>query len=215
MQTGFEFSDIYDETVSRAGGEQSTAEDVVRVRRSMRLLMERWEAKQYNTWRIRSIQITGAGGVPYIVLPDEVDDVMQVVRETGGALERITAAAYMQISKKTQMGVPGSYWLSRDESPKLYLHPMPSTGTLLPLQVWYVERPANFDRQSDGMDDIPGRWLEALITGLAHDLARKRPSIEGIYDENLIQRLKMDALEAEDLASRADRDRARYRYRIS
>lgn len=214
MQTGFEFSDIYDEAVSRAGGEQSTAEDVIRVRRGMRLLMERWEARGFNTWRIRQHRVFASGTMPYVTLPDCVDDVLQVLRETGGALERITAAAYMQIARKTQTGVPGSFWLDRRECPRLYLHPVGAQAQIIPLDVWYVERPENFSRQSNGMNDVPGRWLEALVTGLALDLARKRPNTEGVYDDNLIARLKIDAAEAEDIATRADRDRSRFRYRI-
>lgn len=213
MQTGFEFADIYDEAVSRAGGEQSTAEDVIKVRRGMRLLLERWEAAGFNTWRIRSVRVVAVGSQPYIHLPEFVDDVLQVNRENGGgSLLRLSASAYIQIAQKTQEGTPGSYWLAREEQPKLYLHP---TGAATALDVWYVERPANFDRQADNMDDVPGRWLEALITGLALDLARKRPGSSGVYDENLINRLKAEAAEAEVLAQRADRDRARYRYRVN
>ncbi len=66
------------------------------------------------------------------------------------------------------------------------------------------------DRYGDQTDDVPGRWLEALITGLAYDLSRKRPP----FDEGLIQRLKGEAAEAEDKAQRADRGRQRFRYKI-
>lgn len=212
MRTGFDFSDIYDEVVSRAGGEQSTAEDVIRVRRGMRLVLERWEALSYNTWRIRQTRVVSREGQPWIDLPDYVDDVMQITWEGGGALDRVTPAFYMQIARKNQSGRPGNYWLAREECPKLYLHP---SGGGYKLDVWYIERPADFDRHRNSMDDVPGRWLEALICCLAHDLATKRPGPDGGYNEPLIARLLGQARESEDVARRADRDRARYRYRIS
>lgn len=211
MRTGFDFADIYDEVVSRAGGEQSTAEDVVRIRRGMRLVLERWAALRYNTWRLRQMRVHTQDGRNYVRLPDCVDDVMQVTWGTGGALERVTPAFYMQIAQKQQTGRPGNYWLSREEPPKLYLHP---SGGGWALDVWYVERPEDFDRQSDTMDDVPGRWLEAMICALAYDFARKRPGTDGGYNEQLIARLSQESAKAEDLATRNDRDRARYRYKV-
>jgi len=211
MRTGFDFSDIYDEVVSRAGGEQTTAEDVVRVRRGMRLVLERWEARRLNTWRLRKMQVTSRDDKEYVELPDYVDDVMQVTWENGGALTRVTAAFYMQIGRENQSGRPGNYWLAREECPKLYLHP---SGGGWPLTVWYVERPADFDRDENAMEDVPGRWLEAMITALAHDLATKRPAPDGSYNEPLIARLKAAAAESEEIAQRADRDRSRFIYKV-
>lgn len=210
METGFTFADVYDDVVARAGGEQSTAEDVIRVRRGLRLLLERWEAKGYNTWRIRNMKVV-ASGQPFIRLPVCVDDVVHVVHENGGQLERIPPDRYMIIGSTPRLGSPGQYWLAREECPKLYLDPRGSGDRL---DVWYVERPANFQAAAANMSDVPGRWLEAMILGLALDLARKRPGDGGVYNEGLISRLAAEAAEAEDIAMRADRDRSRFRYRI-
>ena len=212
METGFTFADVYDEVVSRAGGEQSTAEDVIRVRRGLRLLLERWEAKGFNTWRIRMRRVIATGGQPFIQLPDDVDDVIHVVHVRGGELTRIGPDKYMTIGPKDRTGTPGEYWLAREETPKLYLHP---TGSGNELEVWYVQRPENFTASAANMGDVPGRWLEAMILGLALDFARKRPKDGGGYDEALISRLAGEAAEAEDIAMRADRDRSRFRYRIA
>lgn len=212
METGFTFADVYDEVVSRAGGEQTTAEDVIRVRRGLRLLLERWEAKSFNTWRIRMRRVVAVGGQPFIALPPCVDDIIHVTHVRGGELTRIPPDRYMTIGPKDRLGTPGEYWLAREECPKLYLHP---TGNGDQLEVWYVERPADFNASSANMGDVPGRWLEAMILGLALDFARKRPGDGGVYNEGLIQRLAAEAAEAEDIAMRADRDRSRFRYRIA
>lgn len=212
METGFTFSDIYDETVSRAGGEQTTAEDVVRVRRGLRMLLERWEAKGFNTWRIRSMKVQASGAQKFVQLPVRVDDVIHVTPEGGGALQRVPADRYMTMGGRETKGRAASWWLAREEPPKLYLHPSGNGETL---EVWYVQRPEHYDAVNSNMDDIPGRWMEALILGLAHDFARKRPGPGGVYDEPLIARLRGESAEAEGIAERADRDRARYRYRVS
>lgn len=207
MNTGFTFADVYDEVVARAGGEQSTAEDVIKVRRGLRLLLERWEAQRYNTWRIRSMPIHVTGHQPYVQLPECVDDVVIVNGPGGGALTRIGADEYMAISRKDMTGRPGSWWLQRVEPPRLHFHP---TGDGQQYEVWFVERPADFDAAQANMSDVPGRWLEAMILGLAKDLASKRPP----YDEALIARLTREAELAEATAHDADRDRARFRYRL-
>lgn len=209
MEGAFDFTDVLDEAVGRSGGERSTADDVLKVRRGMRLLLERWAAEGYNTWRIRSTSVMTLGGAQ-VGLPAEVDDVIDVnsVRGSGSEapMQRITATQYAQLANKLTDGEPSQYFLRRDvEAPQLFIYP---TGAST-LTVWYVQRPADFERYSNSTDDVPGRWLEALVTGLALDLARKRPP----YDEGLIQRLKAEAMEAEALAQRNDRDRTRFRYR--
>lgn len=224
MQVGFTFSDVYDEVVSRAGGEQSTAEDVIRVRRGLRLLLERWEAMNFNTWRIRSAMVPVLGLTPEVKLQRDVDDVLTVQCHRQGyggggvvsssTLERINIDRYTQLTQKWMQGTPSQYLLDRTECPKLLIYPIGGTTERLALEVWYVQRPADFDPTKDGMGDVPGRWLEALIVGLAHDLARKRPGPNGAYSESLIQRLKAESSEAENLAWRADRQRVRYNYRI-
>jgi hypothetical protein len=208
MDTGFTFADVYDEVVSRAGGEQTTAEDVARVRRGLRLLLERWEAKGFNTWRFRYIDTRSPTIGNELTLPDRVDDVIHVVRAQGGTLERVPINEMMAFDFNRLDGTPGSWALLRNERPTLLLYP---SGRAIDLRIWFVERPEDYQAGVTNMDDVPGRWLEAMILGLAHDFARKRPP----YDEALIGRLKAEAAEAEDIAMRADRDRSRYRHRIS
>jgi hypothetical protein len=216
MDTGFEFADFYDDVVGRAGGEQTTAEDVVRVRRGIRVVLERWEAQSFNTWRIRMLSVAATGTSRWVALPACVDDVLHVLRAEGaGELTRYDPARYLRISDKDQTGSPGGYYLGREECPKLYLHPIGEPGRIDRLEVWHVERPEAFNVVTTGIDDVPGRWLEALIIAVAHDLARKRPGPGGVYNEQLIARLDGERIAAEDIARRADRDRARYRYRVA
>jgi hypothetical protein len=214
MATGFDFADIYDEVVSRAGGEQSTAEDVLRVRRGMRLILERWEQQGYNTWRIRQQSVLASGSSSGIKLSSCVDDVIHVLRQGGGPLERATMDRYMRLPDKSKTGRPGLFTLMRQEPPVLRLYPCGDAGTPETLEVWYVDRPDAFSNTGTTHDDVPGRWLEAMIVALAHDLARKRPGPNG-YNEQLIMRLDAERREAEEICRRADRDRARYRYRIA
>lgn len=215
MIGSFDFADVLDEAIDRSGGQEATAADVLKVRRGMRILTERWTAAGFNTWRIKNFTSQVNGTSPKISLPERVDDVMQVTAVRSGlsesVLHRIPPSQYMQITTKDTQGQPSQYYLDRTEPPTLFVHPIGTPSVPDTIVVYYVERPADYDAYDDLTSDVPGRWLEALISGLALDLARKRPP----YNEALIQRLKLEAVEAEDLAQRADRGRQHYQYRTS
>ena len=124
-------------------------------------------------------------------------------------MRRISATQYAQLTKKQTYGRPSQYYLDRATNPKLFVLPIGVENQITNIIVTYVERPDSFDRY-EGNNDVPGRWLGALVAGLALDLAEKRPP----YDENLIARLQGKATDAEDIAQRADRDRTSFRMRI-
>ena len=86
MDTGFTFADIYQDIIDRVGGEQSLAEDVVRVRRGIRMILERWASLRYNTWRFNMSTVTATGSNRYVTLATNVDDVMQVTVDGGAAV---------------------------------------------------------------------------------------------------------------------------------
>lgn len=221
--TGFDFADLCDDAVQRAGGTTATAEDIIKIRRSLRIILERWAALRYNTWRIE-VKRVALGGSARIKLPKNVDDVFQVnarngmgvnaVDQTESPMTRIGPEQYAQITNKMTKGQPTQYFLNRTMgAAELYVYPVGRSNAVEELDIWYVARPDKFDTYGNEVD-APGRWLEALVSGVALELARKRPNEDGSYNEGLIQRLKMEADEANLIAQNADRQRHRYRFRI-
>jgi len=210
--TGFSWADLVDEAVERSGGEAATASDVIKLRRGLRVLTEQWTTKDFNTWRMTHT-IVGSATIPAasVRLAANVDDVIvaNALRTDGteSPMQRITPSQYAQLATKTTGGQASQWYLARDECPTLFQFP---TGPNQ-LSIWFVERPAAFDLYTNGEDDVPGRWLEAMVLGLAYDLARKRPP----FNEPLIARLRGEYVEAQDTAQRADRDRTNYTYRTT
>lgn len=215
MSTGsFDLSDLTDEAVARSGGEAATAGDVINVRRSLRLLTERWTAQGYNTWRIETQDLVFLGDQQGVLaLPSCVDDVINVsVAQSDSSIDRtsirrISAAEYAALNRTDTIGRPSQWWLHRTEPPVLRLYPTSPAK----ITITFIARPDAFTRLADATSDVPGRWLEALTLGLALDLARKRPP----FNEQLIQRLALEYRDAEKIAQDADRDRVRFRYKIS
>ena len=211
--TGFDFPDIVDEAVFRSGGMTATAQDVVNVRRSLKLLLERWNNEGFNTWRFKTKTFLISPEATHVTLPANVDDVINVnsitLSSSESPMRRIGVDEYSKLTTKLTKGQPSMFFLSREACPKLFYYPVGREAISEQLIVTYMERPAAFDRTSNEVD-APGRWLEALILGLALDLARKRPP----YDEPTIQRLTVESGAAEDLAQRADRQKHNFRVRM-
>lgn len=215
MTQPFDFADLVEEASERAGGETTLATEINSLQRSLYLIQQDWMQRGYPTWRIETHETSVFGDSPYVTLPDCVDDVIQVnsiATEGGGELpmRRIPAAEYMQLTSKMTQGRPTQYYLQRSDPPVLSLYPIGRANAETGIKVMYIKRPEEFERyQPDS--DVPGRWVRALVQALAVELAKKRPP----YDETLIARLERERMMAEDLAKRDDRDRARYRVRIS
>lgn len=214
QDTGFTWADILDEASVRAGGQTMTAAEVLSMQRSFRILMERWQAQGYPSWRIERGEALLDGRSPQIRLPGDVDDVIHansVVTATGSeaTMRRITASEYTQITRKFTEGRPSQYYLDRADPPSLFVFPMGTPNQQGKVVFTYVKRPDAFEAY-EYSSDIPGRWIEALIVNMATELAKKRPPV----DMGLIQMLTADANAAEDRAQRADRDRSRYRVRM-
>lgn len=214
-QTGFSFVDIVEDAVQRAGGQDVTAATIISARRSLYTLTEEWASQRLNTWRVRSEVFGSATTASATVqLPDRVDDILDVsvIRSSGSetTMKRMSATEYAQITNKATTGQPSSWWLDRSVRPVLYQYP---TGPAQ-LAIWYVERPEAFGPYTDVTSGIPGRWLRAMVLGLAYDLAAKAPQFGGVYDEALLQRLQQDYRRALALAQDNDRERKPYVYRI-
>ena len=219
-QSGFDFADVVEDAVQRSGGETATAEDILKVRRGVRLILERWAAMRYNTWRLSTLSVLAAG--PEVRLTDKIDDIITVTSALGSGgtespMTRIGPEQYFKLTTKDTPGTPSQWYLSREnDSPKLFIYPIGASGQTTTLNIYAVTRPAAFDSYDNGLD-APSRWLEAMVLGCALQLAQKRPiNIEGVattYDEPLIARLTSEYLQALDVASNADRQRTTYRLR--
>jgi hypothetical protein len=220
VDTGFKWPDIVEDCIARAGGSSATGEDVLNLTRSLRILMEDWQAKGFPTWRIRTVTKTVIAPSTSIRLPDCIDDIIAVASRVDttakgrdGPMERIGPDEYHRLASKRSTGRPSQWYLQRSTCPELFVFPVGYKDRPTYLDIMYVERPAAF-AAFDPTDDIPGRWLKALVMGLAHDLACKRPVKGGEYNEGLIQRLQMQADAATEAAQRADRQRTVFKVRF-
>ena len=117
-----------------------------------------------------------------------------------GVLNRDT---YVAQSNKVFPGRPNSYWFQRDiPEPVMHIWPAPfSAAEQAQLIVWRHRQ--IMDTQNLQQDvEVPQRWLEAIVSGLAAKVAAETPAV----DVNLIAPLEMKSAAATQRAFDGDND---------
>lgn len=209
-----DLNELFEEAFERATGgvrELRTGYDFRTLRRSLNLMVVDWANRGVNLWALESGTIPLVVGQSSYDLPTDTVDVIESVYRTGSGvnqvdrpLVRISVSDYATLPNKNIAGVPNQVFVQRlHPTPKVNLWPVPSqTGTYY---YWRLRRLVD-GGTGNTTPDIPFRFLNAFVAGLAYYLAQKLP--EGLP---LVETLKARYDEAWVLASDEDRDRATLR----
>ena len=130
------------------------------------------------------------------------------------SMERISLSEYLSYPTKTTSGKPTHYAIERNSqytssasaTHKVYLWPVPDQ-TYYQLLSWTVRYPQDVSSTYTENPDIPRRYLPALISGLAVELANKRPAE---VDINRRQELKAYYEQDWEKAREEDRERVSF-----
>lgn len=186
-----DIADIIEEAFERCGSEARTGYHFATARRSLNLLLIEWANRGVNLWTIDEVSLTLAAGVAAYNLPLNTVDVLEtsVRLGTGGnqldrPMSRVSASMYAGIASKNTPGIPTQVWVDRRtgadtptgvQAPRVVLWPVPDKG--YQMRVWRLRRMQDMG-DGGGTADIPFRFLEAMISGLAWKLAAKLPGVE-------------------------------------
>jgi len=205
--------DIIEECYERVGQEARSGYDFKTARRSLNLLTIEWASRGINLWTIDigSIPlITGTG--TYDLPSDTIDLLDQVVRTGTGTsqidinLSRISSSTYSTIPAKNVQARPVQVWINRQaQIPQINVWPLPDAATPYTFVYWRLRRIQDAGNASN-TQDIPFRFLPALIAGLAFHLSIKLPGV----DPSRSMALKAMYDEAFDIAGQEDREKASY-----
>ncbi len=109
----------------------------------------------------------------------------------------ISRTEYSAIPNKTTQGISTVFWFDRLSSPTINLWLTPdSTGTYT-FKFYRVRRMQDVNLTGGETNEVPYRWLDAIVSGLAFRLAT-------IYNENKAVPLKALADEAYNIAAEQD-----------
>ena len=200
---------IVEEAFERCGSELRTGYDLRTARRSLNLLTAEWSNRGVNLWTIAEANVSlTEGTITYNLPTDTIDLLEQVIRTGTGTnqqdltINRISASTYTSIPSKNLTGRPNQVWINRQAAqPNINVWPTPEDDSYT-FVYWALKR---IDDAGNGVNtqDIPFRFLQCLIAGLAYYLSLKIPEAG-----DRIQFLKGEYEEQWALASTEDREKA-------
>jgi len=202
--------EIIEECYERVGSEARSGYDFKTARRSLNLLTIEWASKGINLWLIEQGSIPLLTNIGTYDLPSDTIDLLdQVVRTGTGTtqvdinLSRISSSTYATIPAKNTSARPVQVWINRQaQIPQINVWPKPNNDSYT-FVYWRLRRIQDAGNASN-TQDIPFRFLPALIAGLAYQLSMKLPGV----DPNRSVMLKAVYDEAFQIASEEDREKA-------
>lgn len=210
-----DLNELFEEAFERATNgarELRTGYDFRTLRRSLNFLMADWSNRGINLWALESGTVDLVSGTATYNLPvDTVDLIEFMLREGVGQnqndinVSRITVTDYATLPNKNVQGIPSQIFVERlQATPRFTLWPVPDTSSYK-LYYWRLRRLGDGGNGTT-TPDVPFRFLNALVSGLAYYLSQKVP--EGAA---LVEGLKMKYAEDWQLAADEDRDRTTLR----
>lgn len=220
-----DLSELIEEAYERAGLELRSGYDMRTARRSLNLLTIEWANKGINLWCIEQGEIPMVTGQAVYDLPvDTIDLLDQVIRTGTGQnqvdinISRISESTYATIPTKNALGRPIQVWINRQSGavepvtgiayPQINVWPTPNDpGNQYTFVYWRLRR---IQDAGNGVNtqDIPFRFLTAMVAGLAFYIAMKKPEVT----IDRIAMLKGDYDQQFQLAADEDREKASIRF---
>lgn len=218
-----DLNNLVEEAFERCGAELRSGYDLRTARRSLNLLTIEWANRGINLWTIEQGEQVLTYNQGTYTLPSNTIDLLDHVIRTGTGtnqidinISRISVSTYSQIPNKNATGRPIQVWIDRksgatnatsvEQNPTITVWPKPDNSTTYTFVYWRLRR---IQDAGDGLNgqDIPFRFLPAMVAGLAYYLSLKIPGAD----------IRSQALKAEyeqqfQLASEEDREKAPIRF---
>lgn len=147
--------------------------------------------RQPNLWTSELLQIPLVAGTATYNLPASLICFMAVYITTsgggGGAIDRICAPLstyeYSALPNKTVESFPNQYWFNRQITPQITMWPVPDNSQTYTLNMQYLRQLDDAGLASGTTPQIPYRWIDAFVAGLASRLAQiYKPEMSTILD---------------------------------
>ena len=202
-----DLAEILDEAAERCGMEGvRSGYQYKTARRSLALLLLDFANKGINLWTVQEGTIPLVPGTTTYNLPaDTVDLIEHVIRTGSGttqsdlSISRISVSTYATIPSKTNTGRPVQCYINRQSPiPTITLWPVPDNSQTYTLVYWRLRRLQDAGTGAN-TQDVPFRFLPALIAGTAYHMAMKTPEglarlpmLKAQYDETLADAMSED-----------------------
>lgn len=230
-----DLSELVEEAFERCGKELRTGYDLRTARRSLNLLTIEWANRGINLWTIEQGEIPLVTGQSTYSLPIDTIDLLDTIIRTGTGqnqidinISRISESTYATIPTKNAQGRPIQVWINRQsgaqypaggqpegtdpatgiDNPKIVVWPTPNApGNQYTFVYWRMRR---IQDAGGGVttQDIPFRFLNCMVAGLAFSLSVKLPDVA----PDRVLFLKQEYEQQFKLAADEDREKASIRF---
>ena len=226
-----DLNNLVEEAFERCGSEIRTGYELRTARRSLNLLTAEWANRGVNLWTIEQGEIAlNQGQFAYNLPIDTVDLLEHVIRTGTGqnqsdlTITRISVSTYATIPNKLAQGRPIQIWVDRQsgatyppggqpegtdpitgvDHPQVYVWPTPEQSNYYTLVYWRMRRVQDAGNGTN-TQDIPFRFLNCMVAGLAYYLSMK-------IAPDRMSVLKAQYDEQWKYAAEEDRDKAAIRF---
>jgi hypothetical protein len=200
-----------EEAFERGGRPFRSGYDYESAIRSMNLMFVEWANMGLNMWTLESLTVPTVIGVSTYTLAEDTVDIVSLVigvDDSDYRIERSTFDEYAAYVNKTKTGRPTQYFVERrTAAPRVTVWPVPDK--VYSLKIWRMRRIQDAGTAANTLD-VPFRFLQALIAGVALAVAKKNPT----PDMQRIQMLTQDYQDSLRLAQGEDRDRSSFYLRV-
>ena len=205
-----DINNLVEEAFERCGSELRTGYDLRTARRSLNLLTIEWANRGINLWTVEEGSILLSTNTIVYNLPVDTIDLLDHVVRTGTGqnqtdinITRISGSTYSTIPNKNAQGRPIQVWINRQsgatnpaptgvEYPTINIWPVPEQDNFYTFVYWRLRRIQDAGTSGINTQDIPFRFLPAMVAGLAYHLSMKIPEalprvemLKAIYEETL------------------------------
>jgi hypothetical protein len=220
-----ELTDLVEEAYERVGKELRTGYDLRTARRSLNLLTIELANRGINLWTVEQGSIPMVTGQSTYNLPVDTIDLLDTVIRTGTGqgqtdinITRISESTYATIPNKNALARPIQVWINRQSgadypttgtnAPKIVVWPTPNApGDQYTFVYWRLRRIQDAGGGTS-TQDIPFRFLNCIVAGLAFYMSYKLPEV----DPQRVLFLKSEYEQQLQLACDEDRDKAPIRF---
>ena len=173
--------------------------------KELNFLLSELSNKQPNLWEVVRTQTLLVPGTATITLPTYTVLVLDasvvlnfgLPNESRRYITDISRTEYMSYANQQTPGPPSVYWFNRQEPPTVTFYPVPDNSGPYTFDYMMCIQIQDANLPNAETPDVPYRWIDVLVAGLAHRLSR-------IYMPSLEQVRKADADEAWRIAAAQD-----------
>lgn len=168
-------------------GPSIAQEHMIVARREVNFMFAEWSSRGVNLWEVLRTQTALTQGTATYTIPSKTIMVLDAsivinlgtIAEDRRYIVPISRSRYLALPNQLIQGPPLVYWFDRTISPTITFWPVPDGGGPYTFDWMGYTQIQDANLAGGETPDTPARWYDAIVSGLAHRLARiYRPDLE-------------------------------------